>query len=628
METINRIPFTATEQGETAIVDTSTLFETLRPKLDSLKSDWDKEIIETEKRRKIRKIDVDVESLRAQGKLKPDETLIGVRVIDENIKKEQPVFVNYLTQSDRLAVFDCKTTPSLQTKPLEIAFAKGMNYDGFFKQFFKGIDGAGAHGWDAVEVTFDESKPLDCGVEHIGHENLLFSWEAKDPQADEVVMRRFKVTSSQLKSWVIKHGFNSVEVDNLLQKDDQDKIPDPIEIFKVWIKSPAKGYVEVAWCALEGKKCTNWLKDPTPLFLGRTRTENKTVIENVVDPITGASLPMAREVPQEVNETETMFPIFIQIYLEGEEQCITQQKGRVFYDRPWQDAQIALRSLVINGAIRASNVYGSPRNPSATGAKISRLDITLEHGCFYSEPMDFWRTEYPDPAILQAADSLDTRKAAETGQTASAVINRKDSRKTATELDAAKEDTAKLTLTPIMLFSGFMRSVLTFCWYIVQARARQNKIILLPKSQIDPTTGMTLGVINDPLYIEQEYDVKPAGDPDVIRREDRIQREVNMIPIMQGTPAWIEFLKDLIMDVLPENGQKYVDIINAAEQNKDQMIIALAGMLKEVVVDDTGNIKPEFQKHAPMLQQVFSQLPQTTTNGESNVNEQPAAVNQ
>ena len=618
-----RIPFTALEQAatqptEVAPIDLSTDFETLRPKLQSLKSDWEKEIIETEKRRRIRKIDVDVESLRAQGKLKPDETLIGVRVIDENIKKEQPVFVNYLTQSDRIAVFDCKTTPSLQVKPLEIAFTKGMNYDGFFKQLYKTVDGAAAHGWDSVEVTYDPGKPLGCGVEHIGHENLLFSFQAKDAQADEVIMRRFKVTSSQLKSWVTKHGFNQVEVDNLLRQDSQDKIPDPLEIFKVWIKSPAKGYVEVAWCALEGNKTNGWLKDPIPLFLGRTRTEMTTVMETV--DIGGIPLQQPRQVPQVVNEQETLFPIFIHIYLEGEEQCITQQKGRVFYDRPWQDAQIALRSLVINGAIRASNVYGSPKNPSATGAKISKLDITLEHGCFYSEPMDFWRTEYPDPAILQAADSLDTRKAAETGQTASAVINRKDSRKTATELDSAQEEQSKLALTPIMLFSGFMRGVLSFAWYIVQAQAIQNKIRLLSVQQINPMTGEQVSM-NNPLYLNQEYDIKPAGDPDVLRRNDRIQREVNMIPIMQGTPAWVEFLKDLIMDVLPENGQKYVDIINTAEQNKDQMIMALAAMLKEAVVDETGQIKPEFQKNAAQLEQVFSQLPQTDSAGESETNE-------
>ena len=183
---MDRIPFTNQEQ-QTGTVDPTTNmaavvelppiidFSSYRPKLDSLQKDWKKEQDETDRRRRIRKIDVDVELLRQQKKLKADETLIGVRVIDENIRKEQPVFVNYLTQSDRLAIFDCRTQPSLQVKPLEVAFTKGMSYSGMLKNLYKCTDGGMAHGWDAVEVTYNTSKPLHCGVEHIGHGNLFVS---------------------------------------------------------------------------------------------------------------------------------------------------------------------------------------------------------------------------------------------------------------------------------------------------------------------------------------------------------------------------------------------------------------------------------------------------------------------
>lgn len=608
---MDRIPATAQEQEglqPTQMID-ELPFSSYRNKLDSLRKDWEKESKETERRRRIRAIDVDIEALRSQKKLKPDETLIAVRVIDENIKKEQPLFVNYLTQSDRLAVFDCVTNPSLAVRPLEVAFTKRMSYSGMMKQLFKWIDGAEAHGWDVVEVTYDTSKPLNCGIEHIGHENLLFSWQAQDVQADEVLMRRFKVTESQLRRWIFKYGFNSEQVENLVRKGENDtKIPEPFEIFKVFIRGQ-DDIVKVGWASLE-TKCSDWLKAPAPLDLGRVRKETRTQLAPVN--IQGVTLMQPQQIEVEVPESETMFPIFTYIYSENEQKCITDQKGRVFYDRPWQDAQTALRSLVINGSIRASNVYGSPKNRGETGGKITRLDLTLEHGCFYSEPMEFWRTEYPDPAILRAADSLDTRKAAETGQTASAVINREDSRKTATELQTAQNEQGKLSLTPLMLFSAAMREVLSFCWYIVQSQARQNKIKLLwvPIGQ-DPMGMPIMG--NDPRYIEQEYDIKPAGDPDVVRRQERLQREANMVPLMQGTPAWVEFIKDVIRDALPENAEKYITIIDQAEANKDQQILALTEMLKTAVTDESGAIKPEFQKHAPMLQQMFSQLPQQNT---------------
>lgn len=586
-------------------------FTTIRPKLDTLKKDWDKEERETEKRRRVRKIDVNVDDLRAAGKLKADETLIGVRVIDENIKKEQPIYINYLTQSDRLAVFDVISgTKPPEVKNLEDSFTRGMTYSGMIRNLYKTIDGAQAHGWDAVEVTYDENKPLKCGIEHIGHSDLLFSFKAQDAQADEVVARRFKVTESKLKSWVSKYGFDPKQVDNLFNKENENKIPEPVEIFKCFVRK--NDIVYVGWYSLDSKT-TDWLLKPSPLFLGRVRKE----VRNEIKPVDmGGGVILQQQVPVEVtiDETETLFPIFVYIYSESEEKCITDQKGRIFFDRPWQDAQIALRTLVINGGIRASNVYGSPKNPSQTsGGSVKKLPITLEHGCFYSEPMEFWHTQYPDPAIMRAADSLDVRKAAETGQVASAVINRDDARKTSQEFKSAKEQEGKLALTPLMLFSGFMRDVLSFAWYIVKAQAMQNKIVLLPVA--DPETNQ---ITNNYQILSLPFDIKPAGDTDVIRKNDRIARRVNLVPLVQGTPIWLEFLKDLIIDVLPEDAAKYIAIIDQAEANKDQMIMSLGEMLKGIVLDNTGNIKPEFQQYSVQLQQVFSQLPQTNESTSNN----------
>ena len=115
-----RSPQTAAEQ---AVDDTPTVksildFNTARDKFTSLVQDWEDERIQTERNRRIRKIEVDMEQLRASGKLKADEVLIGVRVIDENIRKEQPIFVNYFTRSRRLAIFDPMTKPNLNTQSI------------------------------------------------------------------------------------------------------------------------------------------------------------------------------------------------------------------------------------------------------------------------------------------------------------------------------------------------------------------------------------------------------------------------------------------------------------------------------------------------------------------------------
>lgn len=604
----DRIPATAAEQatGEQQAAGPEFLnFSTYKPKLESLVKDWEAETQETERRRKMRKIEVDMETLRANGRLKPDEVLIGVRVIDENIKKEQPIYTNYLTQSRRLAVFDCRSNPMLKgIEVLEQEFTKGMSYDGMIRNLFKTIDGAQTHGWDSVEVTYDPSKPLKCGIEHIGHENLLFPTDAKDLQACEYVLRRFKLTISQLKKFVRKHGFNALAVETLIEteKNKVSNTPKNITVYKVFIKY--EDVVYVGWCALE-KNVDDWLKAPTPLSLGRVEKKEQTnIVPKEVVGLDGSTTIV--QVPEvqtiTVDAPEGEYPIKIYLYSESEEQCITAQKGRVFYDLPWQEAQIALRSLFINGAMRASNVYGSPSNKGDSSGAPRKMDLTLEHGCFYSEPMQFFNTNYPDPTILRAADALDVRKAAEMGQIASAVINRDDSRKTATELTSAKEEQGNLQSVSILLFSGFMRGVLGVTWYIVQNQAQQNTILVAPFELVTPQGAQ---VINNPELINQVYDIKPAGDIDVVRRAERVQKRMGLLPIIQplGGELYFEFVRDLIREMLPEDADKYIRILGQ-DQQKTQMIMALEAMLKEAVTDENGAIKPEFKQFEPQLIQM------------------------
>jgi hypothetical protein len=620
---MDKIPLSATEQQvmDVPIIPEELQFETLKGKLTALEQEWSAEKNETERRRNIRKIEIDMETLRANGRLKADEVLIGVRVIDENIKKEQPIFVNYLTQSRRLAIFDCRSNPLLSgIEVLEQEFTKGLSYDGMLRNLFKVIDGAQTHGWDSAEVTYDESKPLHVGIEHIGHENLLFPTDAKDIQACEVIMRRFKLSVSQLNRFVDKHGFNPEAVNVAIEgeKSRANQVPKNVDIYKVFIKQ--KDVVYVAWCALD-KNVDTWLKDPTPLSLGRFEQKQKTVLVDKVvasvDPITQQVIQQQVQVPevQTVMEeqTESQYPIKIYLYSETEEQSITGQKGRVFFDLPWQEAQIALRSLFINGAMRASNVYGSPTNRSDVGGSPTKMDLTLEPGCFYSEPMNFWGPNYPDPTILRAADSLDVRKSAEMGQMASAVINRDDSRKTATELNKAESEQAKLASVSILLFSGFMRGLLGIAWYIVQNQAQHDKVLIAP---FEIHTEQGSQVVNNPILINQVYDIKPAGDIDVVRRAERLEKRFQLLPIIQpfGGEMMFEFVRDLIREMLPQDAEKYINLMGQDQQLK-QALMATAGMLKEAVTDEAGQLKPEFKEFAPQLQQL-AQMGQQMSGGQ------------
>lgn len=588
-------------------------WQTAEGKIKTLNSEWSTERLETDRRRKIRKIDIDTDSLRRAGYLKPDETLVGVRVVDENIRSEQPIFVNYLTQSRRLAIFDCISQPGYTNEKLEIDFTKGMSYPGFIKNHFKNIDGAQAHGWDSMEVIFDTSKPLHCGVEHIGHENLMFPLDAKDLQACEFIVRRFTFSILKLEEFITKYGFSAEQVQIIKDKQSREKIPTSIYVYKVFYKF--NNCVYVAWCTLD-QGCTDWLKPMSKLSLGRAKLETirETAVEQrtVPDMETGMPVAVSVQVPrvrQEwVPQEETNYPIRIYLYSESEEQCITDQKGRVFYDLPWQEAQIALRSLVMNGAVRASNVYGSPENPSGTGGPVKKLDITLEHGCFYSEPMKFWSTAYPDPALLRMADSMDVRKKAEMGQLPAAVINRDDARKTAAEITTAETEKQSLNSVQILLFSSFVREILSLAWYVVQSQAQQGLInIAQIEFPIVTPMGEQVVRINDPEAINQVYDIKPAGDVDVVRRAEKLQQRLAGLPIVQqiGGPLYIQYLKDLMRELLPEDATKYERLLDAGEANKDQQIAAMGNMLRAATTDESGAVKPEFKQHEAQLQQIL-----------------------
>lgn len=605
----------------------------MESRVRKLIKEWDYEVQQTKLRRAIRKLDVNQEALRADNRLNADEILIGVRVVDENIKKEKPIFANYLTQSRRLAIFDCTSAPKTNVEPLEIAFTKGMNYSGFTRAILKAVDGAQTHGWDSVEILYDSSKPLHCGVEHIGHENLIFAKDSKDIQAQEFFVRSFDVTKIQLKRFVKKHGFDEKVVNDIirdLETQTANEITKNIRIYKYYCK--VDGIVFVGWCSLkesgEGSSVSGWLKQPQPLDMGRRTLQEKMVPKpqmiEIPDPTTGMLVATTVNVPTKVTEwvveTEEQYPVKLYLYDETEEQCITSQKGRVFYDTPAQESQSALYSLIINGGTRASNIYAAPVNPSSTGGPISKTDVILEHGCVYSEPMQFFHTDYPPHELLLAADSLNNRKSQELGQTAAAVINRDDARKTAEELKQARGEQAQMGTVPIIFFSGFMREVLSVCWYVVQSQALQGLIILLPIEMPvevpSPVPGLpptvTLRTQNDIKTIGQTYDIKPAGDTDVVRREEKIQRRMVMLPILQPTAVYPEFLMDLIREMLPEDADKYNAILQQGIASQQQQMLAMAQMLQEATTDESGNIKPEWQQFSGQLQQMFAMIPKAT----------------
>lgn len=588
--------------------------------LRQIVNEWESEKSETVRRRLVRDVEVNTEALRQKGQLDEDETIIPVRVIDVNIRREQPPYINYLKNSRRLAIFNCLSIPGLDTQELETEFTRGMTYQGWENVHYKCLDGAETHGWDSIEVVFNPLYPLNVGLEHIGHDKLLFPRSAVDLQASPVVIRIYDVTKLQLQSYVNEFGFDKEQVDNFFSsRKDTWKENETIQIYKKYCKY--SGVVYAAWFTVEGN-VTNWLKKPEPAFVG-IKEKQMQPVQTGIDPLTG--IPQFGEQEVWVNKPLTQYPIFLLPYSESEKPRLMDRKGRVFLDEPKQEAQTAILSGFVNGLTRAANLYGSPKGEDGSGSSLKELDnIKLKGGRALSRPFDFWSPPYPDPMVLRALQYFDVANSQETNQLSFAALNRDDSRKTATELDMAQSEQALLNSVQLTLFSTHIRAIYSFCWLIVQSQALQDAIVFLrrPVQQpvinsvtgqpvIDPMTQqvqVTTTMQNDTQRISQIYEVRSAGDVDVIQRSEKLQQMMQDWPVISQTPLAIPFLQDMLRLKYPDKGEAYAGVV----QQMDQMQ-QMKGMLGQLSTILQGVFKqsPEMLSNLPPeQQQAISQLVQ------------------
>lgn len=553
-------------------------YEYPKNRITQLVNSFDFEFKATDYRRRARNITVNVADLRTQGKIKPDETIIPIRLIDTNIKREEPAKLAYLKQSRRLAIFKAKNVAKpVNVQYLEEEFTRVCQYQGWEVDFIRAIDGSATHGWDSIEIIFDPKLPGGFCFDQIGHENLIFPLDSKSLEASEFVIRIRQVTVTQLRNFVKKYKFDETQVQFVIDSTQPVRQSNSIsvqsvptedslrEIYKVFFKQD--GTVYVGWYA---KEANNWLKLPEKLFLGKKKLVTN-VVEKMVPMKTGVTsfgAPIIENIPQQVPETtweivyETSFPIKLLLYEENEQPQIKDRKGRVYKDDYKQEALLALWSSFINGCIRASNVHAAPKNP-ATGGAPKQTNVIIEHGKLWSEPIDFFNTPWPDPMILTAAQALDVQNTQETLQLSAAVSNRQDSRKTAQEIKQVQQEQSLVNGVQVTLLSVFLRDILTAVWQIVQSQALQELIVFCSQN----VGGGEFK--NDLELIGEDYDIFAAGDVDVVQRAEKLQKQLQFLPIVGNTALGEEFLVDIIKSAFPDEANRYETILrNGFQQGK------------------------------------------------------------
>lgn len=586
-------------------------YDKARIRINQLISEWSTLIAKAESRRKERYTDLDIEALRQSGDIQEDETFIPDRIIDTNIMREKPDYMSFLKQSNRLAIFRCIDDPRVKTDKIEIEFTEGLTYKGWYRQFDRLIDGALLHGWDSIEVVYDPNKPLKVCFEHIGHDRLYFNTKVSDIQDSEFVLRRYDSTVMRLESFVAKNGFDAEQVAILTEKNKQTKRRDEIiTYFKGFFKYQEVVYV--FWYSQDGQ-LRNWLKAPEKLRLGLQVLDSSVPPNNsqmLSDANNFNSSPALLSTPSWVDQDLNMVPTFLFLYKDDESETIVDHKGRAFLDGPVQEAATAITSAHVNGTLRASNVYGSPETDDGESSEVKQLDIQLMHGGLYNRPIKFFRTEYPDSTNLQALGYLGAHNSQQTGKVNFAVMNRKDSRKTAEELEQSKSESSRLGSTNIAGFSEFVREFLSFTWLIVKSQALQNKVdflqieqdITMPSPAGPIPTGQT-ELVNDMELIDHLYELRPAGDIDVVKRQETLQQMMQDWPVIQSTPLAQQFLLDFISLRYPEQASKYMKILQEGDQGKN-LVMALSTLLQGALTpEEITAMPPEMQAKLQQIQQ-------------------------
>jgi len=552
--------------GSLIDLDDFSDYASAKLRIDRLISDFSPQIDKCRQNREQRFKDLDIKMLREKGILKEHQYMIPIRTIDANIRREQPSFINYLRQSRRLVIFKDTADAEFIPNKIEEEFSRGMNYSGWEVPHFKAIDGSQTHGWDAVEVVFDVTKPFHVALEHIGNDRLIFPLDAIDIQACELIARCYSVTARQLKQFVLKFGFDETEITTLIDKNNQTKKENSVSIYKCYWKKD--NVVYVAWYH---NTATTWLKMPETLYLGRKQMVMVPTPTPMPDPLNpGQIFTQMVNVETWEDIPEDTYPIFILPYYETEQNRIFDHKGRVFLDKHKQEALTANISQFLNGCQLASSIFVSLKSEALRQSEIQ--NIKIKEGVVSPIPLEYHSPMYPDAVMLKLQQYLDVYNSQEVGQLNAAVQNRQDSRKTATEISAAQQENSSLSSVQVTLYSTFIREVYTFVWQITQSQALQDKITFL----FDEEVGT-----NDKVTIQKSFDLKAAGDVDVIKRQELIQQYQVFWPVIMNTPAATAFLARMLKLAFPDEGDRYATLIEQGDPRA--IIMALVQIIDSVV---------------------------------------------
>lgn len=322
---------------------------------------------------------------------------------------------------------------------------------------------------------------------------------------------------------------------------------------------------------METSKCSDWIREPRPLFIGRKKLVTLPPAVNAM--ILPAGVAQAQQEWQD--EFETDYPYYVFPYLISENNTLDKLKGRAYLDQDTQVAVTSMISSVCTAYRRGSGLYFSKDVEDPNDDMLLQKNVNFKTGSLINSKVKQFQLTVPDPSVLGAIQALVTANQAETSKVNFAAQNRKDSRKTATEISAASQEAASLSTVQVVLFSTALKKLYTCSFNVIKTRVAAGLI-----------------KVNDTLkgFYAIEYSVRPSGDVDVIERQQLVAAMMQAWPVVQETPAAQAFLSDLLMKMFPDSAPKYVKIFQEAQAAKQTQEAQQQAMLMQTAQGIGKNI--------------------------------------
>lgn len=609
----------------------SVNYKDLEDKLKSLNDTLDDLGTKVDRSRKLRYTEIDIEAERAAGRFQPDELYVPQHIIDTNIRREQSAYVQYVSQSPRAVICRDKLDPAIDMALLDADLTSKLRFDGWQPSLFSTIDGFEAHGYAIMEVVMNQTNSGEVGHEMVQFCDFAFISDTRDIQSVEMTARTYYFTKTKLLGLcgdgTQPEHWNRTEVDSLLGSDPSTNIPSDSTSIKDRSLYPVQknmfrvnGIVQVAWS--NTGKCKDWLRMPRPLYLGRRKIIPQNKMQMVMSQIK-STITQQPAIPPSQEVYETNYPYVLFPYLISENDTITQLKGRTFLDQDLQEAVSSLVSSTVTQARRASGLYFSKDVSDPNDDLLLQKNVFFKQGCLINAKVTQFQLTPPDPGMFSAIQMLVSSNQNETSQVNWAVNNRKDSRKTATEITTSSQQQQQLSTVQVVLFSLALTQMYRLMVDIIVSRVVCGLIEVNQKVR--------------PLY-DRAFTVKPSGDTDVIERQQLIQQMMMSWQVIQNTPAAQVFLADLLMLMFPDRAQNYVKVMQDTQAQQQQQQASQQAQLNNLGVkmgagivkladhpeyfSDIGRVHafPVIQNEADNLKNIHKQLTQQLPQRNGNAN--------